>query len=222
MLSEARCSAARQRAVASTAVGLSAALVSGSSCRSGLAVATVPVRPDRFRGATELAFDVPDQELGARGDDDGTYAEAGFKVTEVSFTPLNIERGKLQDGGWGGGFDLASTTPGRLFSLVSFEAKSRYGNPPGVTVYGYDAAEPDPVTSQVFSLTDTMTTYTLDPSFTHLSRVVFRNESDPEFNRMTVTNVHETPGHGRPARDPGRAVVMPEHPYPRRPASNPR
>ncbi len=190
--------------------------------QGGLAVATVPVRPDRFRRGVDLVFEVPDQQIGAAGDDDGTYTEAGFRVSEVSFTGLNIKDGMLQDGGWGGGFELASTKPGEGMSLLSFEARTRYGNPGGVTVLGYDGTNPDPVTSQAFALTGETATYTLDASFNDLSRVMFRNESDPEFNSITVTTVPEPQaGYARPVRDPRRARGASDDPYPRRPPQSP-
>ncbi len=148
-------------------------------------VATLFFAEAESSGATVLGFEVPNQQLGGPGDDDGTYTEAGFMVSEASFTGLNIHNGMLQDGGWGGGFQLASTTPSELFSLVSFDARTRYGNPPNMTVYGYDAANAE-VASQAFVLTGETATYMLGETFTNLSRVMFRNGSDPEFASITV------------------------------------
>ncbi|HEV7301687.1 MAG TPA: PEP-CTERM sorting domain-containing protein [Tepidisphaeraceae bacterium] len=139
-----------------------------------------------------MTFSVPDQTLGSNGPDNGTYTEAGFQIREHSFTGINIDQGLLQDGGWGGdsgeggGFEMTSTIPGELFSLVSFDGKTRYGNPPSVTVRGYDAADFLVGSAEVFTLAGTMATYTLPASFTSLSRVTFSNQSDPEFDNITL------------------------------------
>lgn len=156
------------------------------------AVAALSVAQADLHGAV-LTFDVSNQNLGGPGADNGTYTEAGFRIREHSFTGISIENGLLQDGGWGGdsgtggGFEITSTTSGELFSLVSFDGRTRHGNPPSVTVRGYDAANLLVGSAEVFTLTGTIATYTLPSSFTSLSRVTFSNHSDPEFDNIVLT-----------------------------------